>query len=117
MIAIQIILAVGFLLILKKFLVSHSSAQVRASKKVLGILFTVFALVAIFSPNSINSIAHHVGVGRGADLLLYLLTLAYIFTSINLYIKSKQDQKRLVELSRRLAILETNLNQNSKSGK
>jgi hypothetical protein len=77
--------------------------------KILGILFTCLAVIAVLFPNSTNTLAHWVGVVRGADLLLYLLTLAFILTVMNLYIREKQNQKRTVLLARKIALLEAGL--------
>lgn len=106
MIVIQILLILGVIAVFGWFLMDPKSHQVRAWTKILGFLFTVMAIIVIADPNTANSIAHKVGVGRGADLLLYLLTLAFLFLVLNLYIRDKEQQKRLVELARKIALLE-----------
>ena len=108
MIAIQVVLIIGFVYLLARFLASPRSNQIRAWKKILGCLFVVLAVVVILFPNISNDIAHWVGVGRGADLLLYLLTLSFVLHVLNLYITSKDDQRRIVELSRKVALIEAN---------
>lgn len=113
MIIIQIILIGSFVYLLLRLLTNSNSYQMNAWIKILGILFTVLAIVIVLSPNSLNAIAHLVGVTRGADLLLYLLTLAFILTVLNLYIKGKHEQKRLVQLARKVAILEAELKHKS----
>ncbi len=107
MLWIQLVLIVGFLAALIRFL-SSSSHKVKAWKKILGLLFTVIAVGFILFPDSSNRVAHWVGVTRGADLLLYFLVLAFIFVCINLYTKSLADERELVQLVRRVAILEAN---------
>ncbi len=109
MIIIQIILIIGFIYGLIRFLANPNSYQVRAWKKIMGILFTLMAVSVVLFPDMSNRLAHAVGVGRGADLLLYLLTLSFIFLSINLYLKSKQEQRRIVQLARKIAILEAQI--------
>lgn len=109
MIAIQVILIAGFLLFMFRFLANPSSYQLRAWAKIFTLLFTVVAIGVVLSPESANTVAHLVGVTRGADLLLYLLTLCFIFVVLHLYIKNKQDQKRLVELARKVALLESDI--------
>jgi small membrane protein len=111
MIWIQVILIAGFAYLLFRFLTDPNSLQMRAWKKILGVLFVGLAIVVVIFPQTSNDLAHDVGVGRGADLLLYLLTLAFVFVTINHYMKDKQEQKRFVELARKVAILEANLHQ------
>lgn len=110
MILIQIVLIAGFVLLLLKFLASPNSYQIKAWKKIIGIIFVFLAIFAVTFPETLNNIAHFFGVGRGADLLLYLLAFAFIFVVFNQYVASKQEQKRVVKLSRRLAILEAEVN-------
>lgn len=110
---IKLILIVGFLVFILRFLVNTSS-KAKAWQKILGILFVLVAIFVIMFPNTTNDIAHKVGVSRGADLLLYLLTLAFIFVCLNLYLKEKQDQRKIVELTRKIALLEARQRQTSK---
>lgn len=105
---IQALLVIAFLIFLIKFIADPNSYRTKAWKKIIGILFVLVAIVAVLVPDMLNKAAHVVGVGRGADLLLYLLTLAFIFTSFNNYASSRQEQKRLVKLARRMAITEAN---------
>lgn len=109
MIWIQFVLIVGILFALLKFLTTTQTNKTKAWKKIIGILFTIVAIVIVLFPETANDVAHLVGVSRGADLLLYLLTLTFIFSSIDLYLKFQTDQKRLVELVRKVAILEANM--------
>jgi hypothetical protein len=108
---IQIVLIAGFLMFLFRFLANPSSYQHKAWTKILTIIFALAAIVVVLFPDSSNTVAHWVGVTRGADLLLYLLTLSFIFTVFNMYIKEKQDQKRLVTLARKVALLDAQLRQ------
>lgn len=114
---IQIVLTICFGFLLVRFLSNPHSSQVRAWKKIAGILFTILAVVVIALPNSSNDVAHVLGVGRGADLLLYILTVAFIFLCVNLYMNDKRDQKRLVTLTRRVAMLEANIDKKNKARK
>ena len=106
MIIIQLILITGFFALVAFFLSNPRSLKIQAWKKVIGILFLITAIVFIANPDSSNYVANKVGVGRGADLQLYLLTLAFIFVSLSNYIRSKQDHNRVVILARKIAIAE-----------
>lgn len=109
MILIQILLAIALIGILFRFLSTPNTSQTRAWKKILLLLLTVFALIAIFFPNVTNNLAHFLGVGRGADLLLYILTIAFVFQQLNHYIKQKEEQQRIVKLARKIALMEATL--------
>ena len=62
--------------------------------------------VAVLFPDLVTRAAHAVGVGRGTDLLLYLLCVAFLFTTIGLHMRLAALHDRFVELSRRLALSE-----------
>lgn len=106
MIVIQILLILALVVIMTHFLASHNSSRTKAWKKVIFILFIATAVVMIVRPNAMNDLAHRLGVGRGADLLLYALVVAFIFMQLNGYIKTKEDQQRTATLVRKVAILE-----------
>lgn len=72
-------------------------------------LFSVGILLVIF-PNLANKVAAVVGVGRGADLLLYLLTISFYTSFFLLYIKMKDMEKNQTKLIRNLAIKEAIIN-------
>jgi len=109
MILIQAILVVGFGIFLFRVLANPASYKLKAWIKVLVALFVVLAIAAVIVPGVTNEIAEFVGVTRGADLLLYMLTMAFIFTIMNGYIQSKKTQEKITTLARRIAINEANL--------
>lgn len=106
---IQIIIISAVLAIMIWFLTHHSTQQARAWKKVAVACLTLLASIVVLFPELANDIAHKFGVGRGADLLLYLLVLAFIGVVLTLYIKHKEDEKRLAILARKIALLEAKL--------
>ncbi len=63
-------------------------------------------IVAVLVPSALTAIAGVVGVGRGTDLVLYVLSVTFLFVSISLYLRLGQLHDRQVELARRFAILE-----------
>jgi hypothetical protein len=108
MILIQLVLIVGFMAFLIRVLMNPASHQVRAMTKILASLFVLIAILTVIFPNTTTTIAHWLGVNRGADLLLYILTLAFIFEMFNSYIREKRLQENVILLARRIAIIEAN---------
>jgi hypothetical protein len=66
-------------------------------------LFLV-ALVAIVFPSVINTIANAMGVGRGADLLLYGLIIVFVGNSVVAQRRHRILQSEITQLARRIAI-------------
>jgi hypothetical protein len=106
MIAIQVVLVISFLTFFLWFLSNPTSHQISAWIKILTLLFTLLAILAVIFPNLSNNVANALGVKTGANLLLYALTMSFIFTVVSVYLKNKRDEKRLALIVRKLAILE-----------
>jgi len=54
------------------------------------VVFFLAGLVVILDPDLSNRLAHSVGIGRGADLVLYLSTLFLFVVSFSLYLRSRR---------------------------
>jgi hypothetical protein len=72
-------------------------------------IMTVFVLLAVGAaavilPESTNDIAHAVGVGRGADLVMYVSIVAILFVLVHYYTKFVELQQQITTLTRELAI-------------
>jgi hypothetical protein len=103
---LQVILVLVLCLLIVGFLRSRSTSRTKAYKKILLILFVICAIVVVIFPEITTQTAHLLGIGRGADLLLYGLTVVVIFMLLNTYVKDREEQMRFVSLSRKVAILE-----------
>jgi len=64
---------------------------------------------AVIFPESTNDIAHFVGVGRGADLITYVIEIVVMFTLLHYYTKFVELQRQLTAVVRELAILRSEL--------
>ena len=60
----------------------------------------------VWQPEHANAVAHVVGVGRGADLLMYLWVVVTFSAVLALYLKIVEMNQMLTELARRLALNE-----------
>lgn len=67
-------------------------------------LIWLTACVLILTPDSLTYLANALGINRGADLLLYGLTLAFLFMSFLLYARIVQLRRQVTELVRHLAL-------------
>ena len=80
----------------------------RASYRLLwrgyGVMVAAAAVLAVLFPDSLTRLAEVVGVGRGADLLLYVLVVTFLLTSVVLVRRVSALERRYVELSRALAL-------------
>ncbi len=66
------------------------------------------ALAVVF-PESTNELANYVGVGRGADLITYLLEIVVMFVLVHYYTKFVELQRQLTQVTREVALLRAEL--------
>ncbi|MCL1869591.1 MAG: DUF2304 domain-containing protein [Promicromonosporaceae bacterium] len=103
---IQVVLVVAIIAVV--ILLGRSSRNVRhmAFRRLFLLAFAVASVLAIAFPEALTAIARAVGVGRGADLLLYALVVAFI-GSLAMQSRRATELARMITLTtRRVAILE-----------
>jgi hypothetical protein len=100
-VGIRILLTVGLLV----FLVYGTSQRGKAR-------FVFYATLAIgaaglffvWMPEEANGLAYLLGVGRGADLILYCWILTSLIMALNLHVLIRENQQVTTELARQLAL-------------
>jgi hypothetical protein len=80
---------------------------------VLVVVLGLAALAVVF-PELTNDIAHAVGVGRGADLITYLVEVGLLFVIVHYYTKFIEMQAQITLLVREIAILRAELQSGDK---
>ncbi len=106
---IQLILVISVLVVLIVFVRSSNAVYVQASKRIALVLFLVVNVYAVMRPDDLTTIAHFLGVGRGTDLVLYALVVAFIATVFSMYQRFRVVDRRYTELARTVAIREAEL--------
>ena len=101
---IQALLILAAVLLFVLFLRRSQTARLQAFKRIGFLLFCAFGVLAVLKPDVMTWVANRVGVGRGTDLLLYMLTVIFGFFALNTYLRFKDTEKRLTRLARAMAI-------------
>ena len=104
MVVIQVLLIAAVALLLVFFLRHHGKSKTAASVKIGFSLFMLFGVIAVLFPAVVSDIAVLVGVGRGTDLLLYGMIVAFGFATINTFLRFKELEARYAKLVRAVAI-------------
>ena len=99
---IQVLLVAGLVVALV-----YALAQRRRSRWVAGAigLASVAGIVLVLQPEQANQLARAVGVGRGADLILYCWIVISLVASLNLHLRVQRLQDDLTVLARELALI------------
>lgn len=103
---IQYLLLACFGAVMVGLLRHRRSLRSVAVRRLLLMLVSVAGIGAVLRPGLTTQVAHLVGVGRGADLVLYLLAAASVFVWAGLHLRLREYDEQLVLLARRLAIAE-----------
>ena len=106
MILIQVILIAAFAVMFVVALRSRSAHSVNAWKKIAFAALMVLVVIAVLAPAVVSIVAQAIGVGRGTDLVLYLLAVTFGFYVVNQYLRAQEARHQLHQLARRIAILE-----------
>ncbi|MBC9822728.1 DUF2304 domain-containing protein [Terrabacter sp. MAHUQ-38] len=100
---IQLLLVVGTLAVAWRLLVG--SGQRTQALRRLGLLALAgFAIWSIFFPDVWTGLAKRVGIGRGADLILYGLVVAFFGFVVTTYKRFREMETRYTRLARRIAL-------------
>lgn len=103
-------MAIKFLLVASIGLLAvfAASGRTRASHRAIrrGALIAVLpaGAIAVLFPGIVTDLAQLVGVGRGTDLVLYMLVVAVMFLSVSHYQRMRDIEDKYVTLARRVAI-------------
>lgn len=101
---IKIILIALFVVFGIVLVLPGTGARRLAIRRILLLLTTLAAVVAIVFPELVNELANLVGVGRGTDLILYVLVVVFIGNSISNSIRHRQLEREVTKLARTLAL-------------
>lgn len=64
------------------------------------------AAISVLNPGMVTRLAQTIGIGRGADVLIYVVTLTFIATTFYFYSRYMRLQRQITDLTRYLAIHE-----------
>ena len=68
------------------------------------VLFVIASIYAILRPDDTTVVANWVGVDRGADLITYMLIVAFAFTTLSAYMRFKDLELKYARLAREVAL-------------
>lgn len=108
-IVIQVILLVGVGVVAALLTRTTANARHQAIRRILLVGFVAVAAVSVVFPDWLTWLARRVGVGRGADLLLYALVIAFLSFIATSYRRLGELERRITVLTRELALTRSRL--------
>ena len=101
---IKIVLLVAIVVVTTMLTRSTAGARHQAVRRLTLVAFVVLAAAAILFPRLLTQVAQFLGVGRGADLLLYGLTVVFLGYVAASYRRMRQMEQQVTVLARELAV-------------
>ena len=98
------VLAVAVIAVAAFFMLRGGGARHQAIRRILMLVFIVAAASSVFFPGLWTWLASLVGIGRGTDLLLYLLVLTFLGFVATTYRRFRNLESDVTELSRQIAL-------------
>lgn len=99
--AILVVAVVGFGWLMLR---SPGGARHQAARRLTTLAFVVFAVLTILMPGITGYLAGLVGVGRGTDLLLYALVIAFLAQILSSFRRNAARERQITKLARRIAL-------------
>ncbi|HYN66588.1 MAG TPA: DUF2304 domain-containing protein [Ornithinibacter sp.] len=112
MVLIQVLLIIVVILVVARLFRSRG-ARAQAIRRIGIMLFGAFAVVSILFPDVWNRIAQVVGVGRGTDMVLYALVVAFLSFTVTTYLRFRDLETSYTRLARRIALSEAEVGPDS----
>jgi len=101
---IKVLLMAGIGVVALLFVRGHATARHQAVRRVMVVAFAGLAIASLLFPQTWQSAAELLGVGRGTDLLLYATILVVLGFMVTSYLRTRDLQRQVTVLSRRLAL-------------
>jgi hypothetical protein len=77
-----------------------------ALRRLFMVFFVAVAIVSILFPVWLTRLAHLIGVGRGTDLLLYVLVIAFLLYASTSYRRNMLLNRKITQLARAATLAE-----------
>lgn len=98
-----------FIIVFSLFAIVKTLKQFRTGKLTLAVLFLwmifwVIVGVVVLLPQTTNTLARVVGVGRGVDAIMYVSIIALFYAVFKLLVRIEDTQREITKLVRTLAL-------------
>jgi hypothetical protein len=100
MLPIQILLVLFFVLAIFKVIGRRNAGELSSRAMAAWVCFWIAAIYVVLQPNSTSSVAKLFGVGRGADVVVYLALAGLFFIVFRLMVKIEKLNREITSVVR-----------------
>lgn len=116
MIWFQVLAILGLVALVGFFVVNRGTARASAGVKLLFVAFIGFGLYAMLRQDDVTWVANKIGIQRGLDLVLFLLVIAFAFTTVSTYLRFRDLEVKYARLARAIALQDAERENHSGTG-
>lgn len=102
---VQLGLIVGIGLLALRLL-AGTGQRTQALRRIGLMAFAVLAALSVLFPRIWTEAAHRLGIGRGTDLILYALVIAFFSFITTMFKRQRENDVRYTRLARKIALAE-----------
>jgi len=103
-ILVQIVLVLAVIIGAIALMRGGGNAKHQAVRRLLLLVFAALAVLSVFVPGLLTRLANALGIGRGTDLVLYGLIVAFMVFMASSFQRGRQLEARITKLARRIAL-------------
>ena len=104
MIVLQIIVTLFIVAILYKLFRQRQSGKMSILGFVVWFLLWLVVLIVFWQPETTTYLANWLGIGRGADLAVYLSILVIFYLIFRIYVRIEKMEKDITKVVRHVAL-------------
>ena len=101
---IKVLLVLSIVAVAIVVMRGEGSARRTALGRLASLAFVACGVLAVLAPDLVTKLANAVGVGRGTDLVLYALVVAFLFSTVAVRRRFRHQDDRIAQLTRELAL-------------
>lgn len=101
---IQIILAVFALFALSRAYLRYAEGKIKAAEFIFWIMIWASAMIAALSPKTVSFFSNSIGIGRPADLIMYVAIILLFYLIFRSYVMIDEMDQKMTKIVRELAI-------------
>lgn len=104
MILIQYLLLLFFLVAIALLLIRFQKKEIRLANMIFWLLFWLIAIAIVIFPDSTFYFSKIVGIGRGADLVVYLSLAVLFYLVFRVFLRIEKMEMNLTKVVRKKAL-------------
>jgi len=101
---IQITLLLFILFVFSRIILQFRKRIITLKETIFWIFFWVLVALAVIFPKTTDLFAKTLGVGRGADLLIYLAVIFLFYLVFRVFIRIEKIERNITKIVRKIAL-------------